>query len=99
MTVKTRSSCLGIIKNNFAAQIKTCDMEYDIYCQVCGAELNLQSVVSVVQQTLRRLNTTKQEVSKLWSRHQSRIQQQQEYCRKYREKLLKVLLYFCIEMK
>lgn len=66
-------------------------MECGIYlcvCQVSGAGLNLQSVVSVVQQTVERLSRTKQEVNELQS-------QQQEYCRKYRERLLKVRTTLC----
>lgn len=73
-------------------------MQYDIYlcvCQVSGTELNLQSVVSVVQQTLERLSRTKQEVNELQSQHQIQIQQQQEFCWKYRDRLLKVLTTLC----
>ncbi|KAM9346895.1 uncharacterized protein ccdc141 [Symphorus nematophorus] len=58
---------------------------------VSGAGLNLQSVVSVVQQTLERLRTCKQEVNELRSQHHVQNQQQQEYCRKYQERLLKTL--------
>uniref|UniRef100_A0A8P4KA54 Coiled-coil domain containing 141 n=1 Tax=Dicentrarchus labrax TaxID=13489 RepID=A0A8P4KA54_DICLA len=58
---------------------------------VSGAGLNLQSVVSVVQQTMERLSTTKQEVNELQSQQQIQIQQQQDYCRKSRERLLKTL--------
>lgn len=60
-------------------------------CQVSGATLNLQSVVSAVQRTLERLSRTKQEVDELRRQHQVQIQEQQELCRKYRERLLKVL--------
>ncbi|CAK6974038.1 coiled-coil domain-containing protein 141 [Scomber scombrus] len=60
---------------------------------VSGAALNLQSVVSVVQQTVERLSRTKQELNDLQSYQQIKIQQQQEdmNCRKYRERLLKTM--------
>ncbi|XP_044072101.1 coiled-coil domain-containing protein 141 isoform X2 [Siniperca chuatsi] len=58
---------------------------------VSGAGLNLQSVVSVVRQTVERLSRTKEEVNELLSHQKIQIQQQQEYCRKYRERLLKTL--------
>ncbi|XP_035532529.1 uncharacterized protein ccdc141 [Morone saxatilis] len=59
--------------------------------EVSGAGLNRQSVVSVVQQTMERLSTTKQEVNELQGQQQIQIQQQQEYCRKSQERLLKTL--------
>lgn len=58
--------------------------------QVSGAELNLQSVVSAVQQTVERLCRTHQEVNELRRKQQKQILQQQEYCRRYQERLLKV---------
>ncbi|XP_076603855.1 uncharacterized protein LOC143330952 isoform X2 [Chaetodon auriga] len=58
---------------------------------VSGASLNLPSVLAVVQQTVERLSRTKQEVNELRSQQQIQIQQQQEYCRKYQERLLKTL--------
>lgn len=65
---------------------------YDLcVCQVSEASLNLQSVLSVVQQTVERLCRTKQEVNELQSQQKIKIQQQQEYCRKYQERLFKVL--------
>lgn len=63
-------------------------------CQVSGAALNLQSVVSAVQQTLERLSRTKQEVDELRRQHQVQIQEQQESCRRHRERLFKVLTHF-----
>ncbi|XP_067458887.1 coiled-coil domain-containing protein 141 isoform X2 [Thunnus thynnus] len=59
---------------------------------VSGAALNLQCMVSVVQQTVERLSQTKQEVNDLRSYQQIKIQQQQDdmkNCRKYQERLLK----------
>ncbi|XP_075968316.1 coiled-coil domain-containing protein 141 [Anarhichas minor] len=56
---------------------------------VSGA-LNLQSLVSAVQQTVERLGRTKQEVNELRSHQQIQIQQHQ-YCRKYQERLDKTL--------
>ncbi|XP_070832697.1 centromere-associated protein E-like [Chaetodon trifascialis] len=56
-----------------------------------GASLNLQSALAVVQQTLEQLSRNKQEVNELQSQQQIQIQQQQEYCRKYQERLLKSL--------
>ncbi|XP_068592421.1 coiled-coil domain-containing protein 141 isoform X2 [Cebidichthys violaceus] len=57
---------------------------------VSGA-LNLQSLVSAVQRTVERLGRTKQEVNELQSQQQIQIQQQQQYCRKYQERLDKTL--------
>ncbi|KAI3355750.1 hypothetical protein L3Q82_004199 [Scortum barcoo] len=58
---------------------------------VSVAGLNLQSLVSVVQQMVERLSRTKQEVNKLLSQQEIQIQKQQEYCRKYRKRLLKAV--------
>ncbi|XP_042350000.1 uncharacterized protein LOC121948667 [Plectropomus leopardus] len=58
---------------------------------VCAASLNLQQVELVVQQTLERLSRTKQDVNELLSQHKTKLQQQQESCRKYTEKLHKTL--------
>lgn len=52
----------------------------------------LYSVEAVVLQTLERLSRTKEEVNDLLSQHQTRVQQQLEDCRKYRERLTKVQL-------
>lgn len=60
-----------------------------VCCQASGAALHLQSVVSVVQQMVERLSRTKQEVNELQSQQQIQIQQQ-EYCGRYQERLLKV---------
>uniref|UniRef100_UPI0037E93A2C uncharacterized protein ccdc141 n=1 Tax=Semicossyphus pulcher TaxID=241346 RepID=UPI0037E93A2C len=57
--------------------------------KVSGAEFNVQSGVSVVQQTLEQLSRTKHEMTDLLSHQQIEIQQQQEYCRKYQERFLK----------
>lgn len=65
-----------------------------VCCQASGAALHLPSVVSVVQQMVERLSRTKQEVNELQSQQQIQIQQQ-EYCRKYQERLLKVLDTLC----
>ncbi|XP_038575928.1 titin homolog isoform X2 [Micropterus salmoides] len=67
--------------NNYVHAVRT----------VSGAGLNLQSVVSMVQQTMERLSRTKEEVNELLSHQQIQTQQQQESCRKYRERLLKAL--------
>lgn len=56
------------------------------------ARSDLYSVKAVVLQTLERLSRTTEEVYDLLSRHQSRVQQQLEDCRKYRERLTKVQL-------
>ncbi|XP_062258140.1 trichohyalin isoform X2 [Platichthys flesus] len=56
--------------------------------------LDLRSVASVVQRTIKQLNRTKQEVNELRSRHHVQIHQQEEEVtsrRKYRERLLKTL--------
>ncbi|CAB1424079.1 unnamed protein product [Pleuronectes platessa] len=56
--------------------------------------LDLRSVASVVQRTIKQLNRTKQEVNELRSRHHVQIHQQEEEVtsrRKYRERLLKAL--------
>lgn len=70
-------------------------MFFHVLCQVSGA-LNLQSLVSAVQQTVERLGRTKQEVNELRSHQQIQIQQHQ-YCRKYQERLDKVgtTLWWC----
>ncbi|TMS06282.1 Titin [Larimichthys crocea] len=59
--------------------------------QASGAGLNRQSAVSAVRRTLQRLSRTKQEVNELLSQQRVQIQQQQEYCRKYQERLLKTV--------
>uniref|UniRef100_A0A3Q3JC78 Ig-like domain-containing protein n=1 Tax=Monopterus albus TaxID=43700 RepID=A0A3Q3JC78_MONAL len=59
---------------------------------VSGSGLNVQSMVSVVQQTVEQLIGTKQEVSELRSHWLIQVQQHQEdmkYCRKYQERLSK----------
>ena len=66
--------------------------------QVSGSGLNLQSVVSVVQQTIKQLNRSKEEVNELRNQQKIQIQQQEEdmnYCRKYKERLHKVLTTLC----
>ncbi|KAF3843808.1 hypothetical protein F7725_002657 [Dissostichus mawsoni] len=55
---------------------------------VSGSALNLQSVV---QETLERLGTTEQEVNEMRSQRIIQIQEQRDYCRKYRERLDKTL--------
>ncbi len=67
-----------------------CSDTYLCVCQVSGAGLNLQSVASVVQQTTERLCRIKQEVNELRSKQQNQILQQQEYCKLFQERLLKV---------
>ena len=54
-----------------------------------GSALNLQSVV---QETLERLGRTEQEVNDMRSQRIIQVQEQRDYCRKYRERLDKVLL-------
>ncbi|XP_023253042.1 coiled-coil domain-containing protein 141 [Seriola lalandi dorsalis] len=60
---------------------------------VSGAGLDLQSVVSVVQRIMEKLNRTKQEVNKLRGLHDDQVQQHQqlESCRMFRHRLLKTL--------
>ncbi|KAK1902802.1 Coiled-coil domain containing protein 141 [Dissostichus eleginoides] len=55
---------------------------------VSGSALNLQSVV---QETLERLGRTEQEVNEMRSQRIIQIQEQRDYCRKYRERLDKTL--------
>lgn len=83
-----------IIKNTFCSVDMLCYIYLCVCCQVSGAALHLPSVVSVVQQMVERLSRTKQEVNELQSQQQIQIQQQ-EYCRKYQERLLKVLDTLC----
>ncbi|KAM6978464.1 uncharacterized protein ccdc141 [Tautogolabrus adspersus] len=59
--------------------------------KVSGAVLNMQAVVSEVQQTMERLSKTKQEVNELLTQQQNDIMLQQEYCRKHQERFLKTL--------
>ncbi|XP_074551406.1 uncharacterized protein ccdc141 [Halichoeres trimaculatus] len=60
--------------------------------QVSGAGLNVQAMVSLVQQTLEQLCRNQQEVNELLSEQQTQIQEQQEaYCRRYQERFLKTL--------
>lgn len=62
--------------------------------QVSGSGINLQASVSVVQQMMQRLSKTQQEVNELQTQEQIQIQDLQEnmrFCRKHREKLMKVL--------
>ena len=64
-----------------------------VWRQASGSGLDLRSVASVVQQTIKQLNRTKQEVNELRSRRHVKIHQQEEEVtsrRKYRERLLKV---------
>uniref|UniRef100_A0A665TSA4 Ig-like domain-containing protein n=1 Tax=Echeneis naucrates TaxID=173247 RepID=A0A665TSA4_ECHNA len=63
---------------------------------VSGSGLDLQSMISVVQQTLEQLNRSKQEVQDLQSHHENQNQnlnldQDLKSCRKYRESLTKTL--------
>ncbi|XP_034417600.1 coiled-coil domain-containing protein 141 [Cyclopterus lumpus] len=73
-------------------KISTCQELGDHYVQTVSTvpgELNLQSLMSVVQQTVERLGRIKQEVNVL--RSQQPIQVQLQYCRKYQERLHKTL--------
>ncbi|XP_058509205.1 golgin subfamily B member 1-like [Solea solea] len=60
---------------------------------VLGSGLDLQSLVSVVQQTIEKLSRTEQEVKELWSQQRVQIHQHQEDMKSYRrfqDRLLKV---------
>ncbi|XP_069388735.1 coiled-coil domain-containing protein 141 isoform X3 [Paralichthys olivaceus] len=63
-----------------------------IVTMASGSGLDLHSVASVVQRTIKQLIRTKQEVNELRSHHQVQIRQQEVTShRKYRERLLKAL--------
>lgn len=61
-----------------------------IHLRQTPGELNRQSLMSVVKQTVERLGRIKQEVNELRSQLQVQVQREVQYCRKYQKRHLKV---------